>query len=42
LNAAHDERQADESQSDNDAQRREGDLDAERLQIAADPAVLGV
>ena len=30
LHGAHDERQADEDQRDEDAERREGDLDAER------------
>ena len=39
LYGAHHERQADEDQRDDDAQRRVGDLDAERLEQAADPAV---
>ena len=39
LHGAHHERQADEDQRDDDADRRVGDLDAERLEQAADPAV---
>ena len=35
LHGAHDERQADESQRDHDAERRVGDLDAQRRQPAA-------
>ncbi|ABA49583.1 hypothetical protein BURPS1710b_2014 [Burkholderia pseudomallei 1710b] len=42
LHGAHDERQADEGQRDEHAERRERDLDPERREIAADPAVLRV
>ena len=38
LHGAHDEGQADEDQRDDDAERRIGDLDAERHQQMADPA----
>ena len=34
LHRAHDEGQADEGERDDDAERREGDLDAERLEQA--------
>ena len=39
LHGAHDEGQADEDQRDDDAERRVGDLDAERREQRADPAV---
>ena len=39
LHGAHHERQADEDQRDDDAERRVGDLDAERRQQRAEPAV---
>ena len=39
LHSAHDEGQADEGERDDDAERRVGDLDAERIEQAADPAV---
>ncbi len=39
LHGAHHEGQADEDQRDDDAERREGHLDAQRLKHAADPAV---
>ena len=41
LHRAHDERQADEDQCHHDAERGVRDLDAERLQQAAEPAVAG-
>ena len=39
LHGAHDEGQADEDERDEDAERRVGDLDAERREELADPAV---
>ena len=42
LHGAHDERQADEGERHDHAERRVGDLDPERLEPAADPAVVGV
>ena len=42
LQRANHERQADEHQRDDDSQRRERHLDAQRLQVLADPAVLRV
>ena len=39
LHRAHDERQADEGQREDDAERRVGDLDAQRFEILPDPAV---
>ena len=41
LHRAHHERQADEDQRHDDAQRRVGDLDAERRKRRAEPAVAG-
>ena len=38
LHRAHDEGQADEDHGDENAERREGDFDAERLQQAANPS----
>ena len=40
LHGAHDERQTDEGQRHENAELRVGDLDAERFQPLADPAVL--
>jgi hypothetical protein len=42
LQRAHHKRQANEGAGDDDADRRVGDLDAQRFQNAADPAVAGV
>ena len=39
LNGAHDEGQADEDQRDDDAERREGDLEPEACRDRADPAI---
>ncbi|SOY47396.1 conserved hypothetical protein [Cupriavidus taiwanensis] len=41
LHRAHHERQADKGQRHHHAQRRERDLDAERFEVAADPAIAG-
>ncbi len=40
LHGANDKRQADEDQRDQHAERRERDLDAQRLQKLPEPAVL--